>query len=125
MSASRDLVLYASFLQNRQQEKSNKSFRLVQELLSGKGDATLLTYNLELSITELKDAQLDDFRELWNNTTYPSLTISDFIKYHNVYTEELIDLENRRLLSNSNFVLDEKNRAGAHGAHFVTAKSLA
>ena len=94
MSASSDLVLYASFLQNRQQEKSNKSFRLVQELLTGKGDVTLLTQNLELSLTELKDAQLDDLRELWNNTFYPSLTIADFIKYHNVYTEELIDLEN-------------------------------
>ena len=58
MSASSDLVLYASFLQNRQQEKSNKSFRLVQELLTGKGDASLLTQNLELSLTELKDANL-------------------------------------------------------------------
>ena len=29
MSASSDLVLYASFLQNRQQEKSNKSFTIV------------------------------------------------------------------------------------------------
>ena len=60
MSAQSDLVLHASFLQNRQQEKSNKSFRLVQDLLSGKGDASLRTKNLELSLTELKDAQLDD-----------------------------------------------------------------
>ena len=123
MSASSDLVLYASFLQNRQQEKSNKSFRLVQDLLTGKGDASLLTKNLELSLTELKDAQLDDLRDLWNNTSYPSLTIADFIKYHNVYTAELIELENKRLLANSNYWIDEKNRAGANQL-YVTAESL-
>ena len=54
MSAQNDLVLYASFLQNRQQEKSNKNFRLVQELITGNGDPTALTKNLELSSTELQ-----------------------------------------------------------------------
>jgi hypothetical protein len=123
MSASKDLVLYASFLQNKQQEQSNRNFRLVQDLFTGKGDVSLLTKNLELSLTELKNAQLDDLRELWSNTVYPSLTVADFIKYHNVYTEELIDLENRRLLSNSTYLSNEKAAAGVNHAD-VTADSL-
>ena len=123
MSASKDLVLYASFLQNKQQEQSNRNFRLVQDLFTGKGDVSLLTKNLELSLTELKNAQLDDLRDLWSNTVYPSLTVADFIKYHNVYTEELIDLENKRLLSNSTYLLDEKAAAGVNHSD-VTAESL-
>ena len=108
MSAQSDLVLYASFLQNRQQEKSNKNFWLVHDLFNGTGDASLITKNLELSLTELKDAQLQDLRELWDNTSFSALTIADFIKYHNAYTEELIELENKRLLANSNYLIDEK-----------------
>ena len=123
MTAQSDLVLYASFLQNRQQEKSNKSFRLVHDLFKGKGDPDLLTKNLELSLTELKDAQLDDLRDLWNNTVYPSLTIADFIKYHNVYTEELIDLENKRLQANANHIREEKIRQGLNHQH-ITAETL-
>ena len=110
MSAQSDLVLYASFLQNRQQEKSNKNFRLVQDLLAGTGDPLALTKNLELSLTELKDTQLASFRQLWEETSYPALTIADFIRYHVMYTEELWELENKRLLANSNFLIDEKHR---------------
>ena len=123
MSAQSDLVLYASFLQNRQQEKSNKNFRLVHDLFNGTGDASLFNKNLELSLTELKDAQLEDLRELWNGTSYPALTIADFIKYHNVYTEELMELENKRLLANSNYLIEKKNRAGPN-AQDVTSESL-
>ena len=101
MSAQNDLVLYASFLQNRQQEKSNKNFRLVQELLTGNGDPTALTKNLELSLTELKDKQLASLRQLWDETSYPALTIADFIRYHVMYLDELCELENKRLLANS------------------------
>ena len=123
MSAQNDLVLYASFLQNRQQEKSNKNFRLVQELLTGNGDPTALTKNLELSLTELKDKQLASLRQLWVETSYPALTIADFIRYHVMYLDELCELENKRLLANSNFLMDEKHRAG-HNHHDVTAESL-
>ena len=82
MAAQSDLVLYASFLQNRQQEKSNKNFRLIKDLISGTGDPTALTKNLELSLTELKDAQLASLRELWEKpATLPSklLTTSDIM----------------------------------------------
>ena len=92
MAAQSDLVLYASFLQNRQQEKSNKNFRLIKDLISGTGDPTALTKNLELSLTELKDAQLASLRELWEETSYPSLQVADYIRYHVMYTEELWEL---------------------------------
>jgi hypothetical protein len=106
-------VLLASFLQNQQQEKANKSFRLVHDLFNGKGNSSLLTKNLELSLSELKDAQLDNLRDLWHHTVYPSLTIADFIKYHNAYTEDLIDLENKRLQACANYIKEEKRKHGA------------
>ena len=123
MAAQSDLVLYASFLQNRQQEKSNKNFRLIKDLISGTGDPTALTKNLELSLTELKDAQLASLRELWEETSYPSLQVADYIRYHVMYTEELWELENKRLLANSNFLQDQKRQAGPDHAD-VTSESL-
>ena len=75
MAAQSDLVLLASFLQNQQQEKANKSFRLVHDLFNGKGDPSLLTKNLELSLSELKDAQLENLRDVWHHTVYPSQSL--------------------------------------------------
>ena len=103
MSAQSDLVLYASFLQNRKSQtrtsdlSTTSSPRAQEMLLSSQ---TILNF-------PLKDAQLQDLKELWDNTSFPALTIADFIKYHNVYTEELMELENKRLLANSNYLIDE------------------
>ena len=58
-----NLVLYASFIQNRQQERTNKSFRLIKDLITNKGDPEALTQNLELSQTELKEKQLTSLKQ--------------------------------------------------------------
>ena len=121
--AQSDLVLYASFLQNRQQEKSNKNFRLIKDLIAGTGDPNALTKNLELSLSELKEAQLASLRELWEQTSYPALQIADYIRYHTMYSEEIQEMENKRLLANSNYLQEQKNLAG-HDHSEVTAESL-
>ena len=121
--AQTDLVLYASFLQNRQQEKSNKNFRLIKDLIAGTGDPNALTKNLELSLSELKEAQLASLRELWEQTSYPALQIADYIRYHTMYSEEIQEMENKRLLANSNYLQEQKNLAG-HDHSEVTAESL-
>ena len=119
-----NLVLYASFIQNRQQERTNKSFRLIKDLITNKGDPEALTKNLELSQTELKEKQLTSLKQAWQETTYPALTISDFVRYHTMYQTELLDLENIRLLANNNYLLQKKQEAGPQRAHEVTAESL-
>ena len=121
--AQTDLVLYASFLQNRQQEKSNKNFRLIKDLIEKKGDASALTKNLELSLSELKEAQLSSLKDLWDQTSYPTLQISDHIRYHAMYSEEMQELENRRILANCLYLQDQKTLAGPDHAD-VTAESL-
>jgi hypothetical protein len=121
--AQTDLVLYASFLQNRQQEKSNKNFRLIKDLIEKKGDASALTKNLELSLSELKEAQLASLKDLWDQTSYPTLQISDHIRYHAMYSEEMQELENRRILANCLYLQDQKTLAGPDHAD-VTAESL-
>ena len=123
MSDQQNLVLYASFMQNRQQEKSNKNFRLIQDLLFGNGDPLALTKNLELSQTELKDSQLASLKQIWDETSYPSLTIADFIRYHVMYQAEIWEMENKRLLANANYLIEQKQITGAL-AHEVTAESL-
>ena len=119
-----NLVLYASFIQNRQQERTNKSFRLIKDLITNKGDPEALTKNLELSQTELKEKQLTSLKQAWEETTYPALTISDFVRYHTMYQTELLDLENIRLLANNNYLLQKKQEAGPQRAHEVTPESL-
>ena len=59
MTASNDLVLLSSFLQNQQQEKNNETLTNIHQILTGKStDTSLLTRNLELSMSELKEQQL-------------------------------------------------------------------
>jgi hypothetical protein len=121
--AQSDLVLYASFLQNRQQEKSNENFRLIKDLLATTGNTTALNKNLELSLSELKEAQLTSLKDLWNKTSYPPLQISDYIRYHASYQEEMQDLENSRILANCQHLQEQKRLAGADHQD-VTAESL-
>ena len=63
---------------------------------------------VELSLSELKDAQLANLKKRWDETSYPALTIADFIRYHVMYTEELWELENKRLLAHANYLIEEK-----------------
>ena len=54
-SDSSDFVLLASFLQNKQSEKQNATLRLIHDIVEGtKKDKSLLTNELELSVTELE-----------------------------------------------------------------------
>ena len=121
--AQSDLVLYASFLQNRLQEKSNKNFRLIKDLITGTGNPNDLTKNLELSLSELKEAQLASLKELWDQTSYPTLQIADYIRYHTMYSEEMQEMENRRILANCLYLQEQKNLAGPDHSD-VTAESL-
>ena len=50
-----DLVLLSSFLQNQNAEKQNKTLRLIHDIVTGaQQDKSLLTKDLELSLSELK-----------------------------------------------------------------------
>ena len=61
-----DLVLLASFMQNQQSEKQNSTLRLIHDIVTGiQPDKSLLTKDLELSLSELKETQLDDLKSLW------------------------------------------------------------
>jgi hypothetical protein len=97
---SADFALLASFLANKQSEKQNQTLRLIHDIVQGtETDKSKLTKDLELSVTELKDKQLQDLRMLWSKTSYPKQTISHMVKMHNTYTEEMHRQENNRLNS--------------------------
>jgi hypothetical protein len=107
-----DLVLLSSFLQNQNAEKQNKTLRLIHGIVTGaQKDKSLLTKDLELSLTELKEKQLDDLKTLWEETQYPNQTISHMIKLHSSYTDELIVMENLRLIACSDHIQYQKNQA--------------
>ena len=75
-----DKVLLSSFLQNQNAEKQNKTLHLIHDIVKGaQKDKSLLTKDLELSLTELKEKQLDDLKTLWEETQYPNQTISHMI----------------------------------------------
>ena len=95
---SADFALLASFLANKQSEKQNQTLRLIHDIVTGsEKDKSKLTKDLELSVTELKDKQLQDLRILWSRTSYPKQTISHMVKMHYTYTEEMHRQENVRL----------------------------
>ena len=105
-----DLVLLASFLQNQQAEKQNSTLRLIHDIVTGaQKDKSLLTKDLDLSLSELKEKQLDDLKSLWGNTQYPNQTISHMIKIHNSYTDELIVTENLRLIACADHIKEMKS----------------
>ena len=108
-NSNNDLVLLSSFLQNEQVEKNNSTLRIIHDLFTKKStDTSILTRNLELSLSELKERQLDQLKALWSNTVYPSQTISHMIKLHSAYTDELIVQENMRLIECAEFIKYEK-----------------
>ena len=119
MTASNDLVLLSSFLQNQQQEKNNETLRNIHQILTGK---SLLTQKLELSPSELKEQQLSDLKLLWQDTPYPAQTIGHMARIHSAYTDELLQQENIRLIQCSEFIRDEK--ANSATPQDVTAESL-
>ena len=122
-SDSSDFVLLASFLQNKQSEKQNATLRLIHDIVQGtEKDKSLLTKDLELSVTELKDKQLDDLKLLWAQTHYPNQTISHMVKIHNSYTEELIVIENLRLIACAEHIKQRKENSA--NPHDITAESL-
>ena len=68
-----ELVLLSSFMQNQQAEKQNTTLRLIHDIITGtQQDKSLLTKDLELSLSELKEKQLDELKALWGDTAYPS-----------------------------------------------------
>ena len=87
MTASNDLVVLSSFLQNQQQEKNNETLRNIHQILTGK---SLLTQKLELSPSELKEQQLSDVKLLWQDTPYPAQIIGHMARIHSAYTDELL-----------------------------------
>ena len=122
-SDSSDFVLLASFLQNKQSEKQNATLRLIHDIVQGtEKDKSLLTKDLELSVTELKDKQLDDLKSLWAQTHYPNQTISHMVKIHNSYTEELVVIENLRLIACAEHIKQRKDNSA--NPHDITAESL-
>jgi hypothetical protein len=107
-----DLVLLSSFLQNQNAEKQNNTFRLIHDIVTGaQKDKSLLTKDLELSLSELKERQLDDLKSLWGDTQYPNQTISHMIKLHSSYTDKLIVIENLRLIAYSDQIQQMKSQA--------------
>ena len=95
MADNNDLILLSSFLQNEQVEKNNATLRNIHQLLTGAStDYSILTKNLELSVSELKERQLDNLKTLWNDTAFPSQTISLMVRIHSAYTDKLILQEN-------------------------------
>ena len=97
----------SSFLQNPQQEKNNSTLRNIQQILTGKStDTSILTKNLELSASELKEQQLDDLKLLWLDTPFPSQTIAHMVRIHAAYTDELMQQENIRLIQCAEFIRD-------------------
>ena len=117
------MVLLSSFLHNEQQEKQNSTLRIIHDILTGtQQDKSLLTKDLELSLSELKEKQLDELKTLWGNTVYPSQTISHMIKLHSSYTDELIVTENLRLIECAEYIKYEK--ANSLNPSDVNAESL-
>ena len=109
MAANSDLILLSSFLQNEQTGKNNATLRNIHQLLTGKStDSSILTKNLELSVSELKERQLDNLKTLWQDTAFPSQTIAHMVRIHDAYTDELILQENLRLIQCSEFIRVEK-----------------
>ena len=109
MANNTDLILLSSFLQNEQVEKNNATLRNIHDLLTGKSsDNSILTTNLELSVSELKERQLDLLKTLWIDTAFPSQTISHMICLQSAYTDELIVQENLRLIQCAEFIKQEK-----------------
>ena len=122
-NSNNDLILLSSFLQNEQVEKNNSTLRNIHDLLTGKtNDNSILTKNLELSLSELKERQLDLLKTLWSNTVYPSQTISHMIRLQSAYTDELIVQENLRLIQCAEFIKEEK-QSSANPSE-VNAESL-
>ena len=123
MANNTDLILLSSFLQNEQVEKNNATLRNIHDLLRGaSSDNSILTKNLELSVSELKEAQLTNLKTLWSNTAFPSQTISHMVRIHSAYTDELIMQENLRLIQCAEFIKQEKNNANTPSD--VNAESL-
>ena len=91
--ASNDLILLSSFLQNQQQEHNNETLRNIHQFLTGATrDTTLLTTNLELSATELKEKQLSDLKFLWSNTPFPAQTIGHMVRLHGFSARNLLEM---------------------------------
>ena len=123
MTNNTNLILLSSFLQNEQVEKNNSTLRNIHDLLTGaSSDNSILTKNLELSVSELKEAQLDNLKTLWSNTAFPSQTISHMVRIYSAYTDELIMQENLRLIQCAEFIKQEKNNANTPSD--VNAESL-
>ena len=111
MANNNDLILLSSFLQNEQVEKNIATLRNIHQLLTGAStDSSILTKKLELSVSELKERQLDNLKTLWNDTTFPSQTISHMVRIHSAYTDELILQENLRLIQCSEFIKMERKK---------------
>ena len=70
-----------------------------------------MTKDLELSLSELKEKQLDQLKSHWSNTVYPSQTISHMIKLNSSYTDELIVTENLCLIECAEYIKYEKTRS--------------
>ena len=120
---SSDFVLLASFLANKQSEKQNSTLRLIHDIVQGtEKDKSLLTKDLELSVTEVKDKQLDELKALWSQTNYPTQTISHMVKLHNSYLEELMVIENLRLFACAEHIKARKENS--QNPNSVTAESL-
>ena len=100
-------------MQNQQQERNNETLRNIHQFLTGATrDTTLLTTNLELSATELKEKQLSDLKFLWSNTPFPAQRIGHMVRLHGAYTDELAQQENVRLLQCAEFIRNEKANSG-------------
>ena len=118
-----DLVLLSSCMQNQQAEKQNTTLRLIHDIITGtQQDKSLLTKDLELSLSELKEKQLDELKALWGDTAYPSQTISHMIKLHSSYTDELVVTENLHLIACAEHIRYMKSQSA--NPQDITAETL-
>ena len=117
-----DFVLLASFLAQEQKQKQNNTIRLLNDIVQGKTDRSLLTKDLEYSLHELKEQQLTEIKLLWSQTSYPTQTIAHMVKVHNSFMEDSIDIETKRLVEAAEVVRSEKLRSAT--PEKVSAESL-